>query len=314
MRVVVLSSIWQPVVDQLQQEHDCVLAINPPDPEKMRLLADAEIVILRSPVRLDRKSLQGARKLQLIIRAGSGLDSIDLKSAEAQKIKVVSLPLSADSVAEHTVGLMLALARRIPQLHTSLVAGKWEKHDALGMELKGKTLGLIGFGRIGQRTAELGAAFGMQLISFDRSPHRAEKQTAAQQLGVQFFDIESVFQNADVVTIQTPLNEQTRGLVDRNLLGAMKPCGLLINVGRGGIVDEEALFEALVTHRIGGAALDVFEVEPPIESKLLTLKNFIGTPHVAAQTGEAQQRVGADIRKTIKKWIETSSQPFQLTD
>jgi D-3-phosphoglycerate dehydrogenase len=300
MKILVLSSIWPGTIDQLQQEYECQVSINPFDDEKHSLLADADIVVVRSPVRLDRPALENAPRLKLIVRAGAGLDTIDVAFAKDQGIALVMVPLSADSVAEHTFGLLLSVCRRIPVLHQSLQQGRWEKHSGLGIELCGKTLGIVGFGRIGIRVAEISQALKMDLVAFDRSPDKGYKREAAENLGVRFMSADELFSEADFVSIQMPLNESTRDFVNANRLAMMKPTAVLVNVGRGGIVDEMALYEALRSGDLAGAALDVFEREPLGENPLPSLDNFVGTPHVAAQTVEAQRRVGEDVLKIIQ--------------
>jgi D-3-phosphoglycerate dehydrogenase len=262
-------------------------------------MQDAEVAILRSGVRLDRAALEAAPQLRLIVRAGAGLEGIDCDCARERGVRVIAVPLSAESVAEHTFGLALALGHQIVRHHTALCAGRWEKHSSHGRDLYGRQLGLLGFGRIGQRTAELGRAFGMGILACDRSPDKPAKQEAAARLAVRFVGMEELFAAADVVTIQTPLNDSTRKLVDARLLAAMKPDALLIVVGRGGTVDEQALFEALRDGRLAGAALDVFALEPPGDNPLFTLPNFVGTPHIAAQTRDAQEQVGQSVVQII---------------
>lgn len=299
MNVAVFSHVWPESLEELQRRHRCRVEINPDSERKRALIADADVAIIRSPVRLDRPTLEAAGRLKLILRAGMGADSIDVDFARRRGIGVVLVPLSADSVAEHTFGLLLSLYRRIPWLHRTVCEGRWAKHTGLGLELAGKTLGLVGFGRIGIRTAEIARAFGMDLLAFDRSPNKPHKRDAAARLGVRFLSLDELFATADAVAIQTPLNEQTRGLIGERLIGRMKPRAVLINVGRGKVVDEQALCEALRQGRIGGAALDVFANEPPGDSPLLGLDNFIATPHVAAQTVEAQRKIGADVVRIV---------------
>ncbi|NQT85899.1 hydroxyacid dehydrogenase [bacterium] len=265
----------------------------------MALIADADVAIIRSPVCLDRRTLAAAGRLRLILRAGMGVESIDMDFARRRGIGVALVPLSADSVAEHTFGLLLSLYRRIPWFCQTVREGRWEKHSGLGSELSGKTLGLVGFGRVGIRTAEIARAFGMGLLACDRSPHKPHKQEAAARLGVRFAPLDELFSAADAVAIQTPLNEQTRGLIGARLIGRMPPHAVIVNVGRGKVVDEQALYEALQQGRLGGAALDVFAAEPPGESPLLGLDNFIATPHVGAQTVEAQRKIGADVVRIV---------------
>jgi D-3-phosphoglycerate dehydrogenase len=296
---VILSSIWPAATDELKSRHDVLAAIGLPPAEVPRALADAEVAVVRSGVRLDRQALEGAARLRLIVRAGMGLDGIDCEFARQRNARVICVPLSAESVAEHTLGLMLALYHQIPRHDAALRAGRWEKHGSYGRDLFGRQLGLLGFGRIGQRTAELGHALGMRVFACDPTPEKPAKQEVATRLGVRFVALEELFTSADVLAIQTPLNNTTRGLVDGRLLATMQPSALLINVGRGGTVDEAALYEALRDGRLAGAALDVFEHEPPGNNPLFELPNFVGTPHVAAQTEDAQARVGSSVVRII---------------
>ncbi len=299
VNVVILSEIWPAAIEQLQARHPTRVALGTAPADLPQVLHEAAVVVLRSGVRLDRSALEQAPRLRLIVRAGAGLEAIDCDCARERDVRVVNVPLSAESVAEHTLGLMLALGHRITRHDTALRAGRWEKHSGFGRDLFGRQLGLLGFGRIGQRTAELGIALGMTVIASDRSPAKPDKQAAAARLPVRFVTVDELFSEADVVAIQTPLNDSTRGLVDRRLLATMKRDAILINVGRGGTVDETALYEALRDGRLAGAALDVFQREPPGDHPLFTMSNFIGTPHVAAQTQDAQERVGASVVRII---------------
>ena len=300
MKIAILSQVWPDAIADLQARHDCYQEINPQPQRKAELLREAEVAVLRSPVKLDRKALEAAPRLRLIVRAGAGLESIDLKCAAERGIVVVAIPLSADSVAEHVFGLLLALYRKIPRLHRGLMEGRWEKHDGWGFELSGKTLGVVGFGRIGRRVTEIATAFHMPLLAYDRSPEKPVKQKCAKALSVSFVTLDELFCRSNVVSIQTPLNDHSRAMIGTELIGRMQPEAVLINVGRGGIVDEAALYAALSQGSIGGAAFDVFAEEPPVNSPLLSLDNFVGTPHVAAQTREAQRRVGEDVVRVIE--------------
>jgi D-3-phosphoglycerate dehydrogenase len=266
-------------------------------------MAEAEIAIVRSGVILDRPALEAAPRLRLILRAGTGTDTIDVEYSRERGVTVMLVPLSADSVAEHAFGLLLALSRRIPWFHRSLTEGRWEKHGGYGRELSGKSLGLLGFGRIGRRIAEIAQAFRMPLLAYDRSPQKAVKQEAARRLGVRFVELETMFAEADVVSVQIPAGSQSRGMIANRLIALMKPRAVIINVGRGGIIDEESLYAALRDGQIAGAALDVFDREPPRGCPLLSLDNFIGTPHVGAQTWEAQARVGASVVAIVEAFV-----------
>jgi D-3-phosphoglycerate dehydrogenase len=307
MNVAILSPIWPTAIKALQAHHACRLALASPTDSLPEVLRDADAAILRSGVRLDRKLLEAASRLRLIVRAGMGVDSIDCECARERGVRVVCVPLSAQSVAEHTLGLMLALSHQIVRCDAALRAGRWEKHTGHGRDLFGYHLGLLGFGRIGQRMAGLGRALGMSVSACDRSAEKPAKREAAARLGVRFVSLADLFSNADVVTIHTPLDETTRGLVDASLLATMKQDALLINVGRGGIVDEDSLYLALSYGRLGGAALDVFAREPPGAHALLSLPNFIGTPHVGAQTRDAQRQVGEAVVKILDAFAAGAS-------
>ena len=304
MNLAILSPIWPEAVARLKDRHVCREVFNVEPVELCRALAAVEAVVVRSGVRLDRPTLKAAPRLRLIVRAGTGLDGIDQACAREQGIHVVVLPLSATAVAEHTFALLLGLARKVTWLDRQLRAGHWEKHAGLGCELGGKSLGLLGFGRIGQRTAELAHAFRMTVLTHDRSPDLPEKQRAAQMLGVRFVGLAELFETADTLAIQVPLNEQTRGLVGADLLGRMRPGALLVNIGRGQVVDEDALYDLLREGRLGGAALDVFAHEPAGDCPLLQLDNFIGTPHVGAQTLESQREIGEAVVRAIEEFSE----------
>lgn len=304
MDLAILSPIWPEAVARLRERHDCREVFQPGPDELRRILSEVEGVVVRSGVRLDRAMLEAAPRLRLIVRAGMGLDGIDQSFARERGIHLILLPLSAGAVAEHIFALLLGLARKVTWLDRRLRAGHWEKHAGLGGELGGKSLGLLGFGRIGRRAAELGSAFRMTVLTHDRSPDRPEKQEAARRLGVRFVGLEELFKSSDALSIQLPLNDESRDLVGSQLLGRMRPGALLVNVGRGRIVDEGILHDLLREGRLGGAALDVFAREPAGDNPLLQLDNFIGTPHVGAQTLEAQREIGEAVVRAIGKFVE----------
>lgn len=299
MKIAIFSNIWPEAISQLKSKHDCLLSVNPEFEEKKEMIKNAEIVILRSPVKLDKQTLDAAKNLELVIRAGMGLDAINVQYAKKIGIKIVIVPLSSESVAEHILGLILSLYRHIPWFHQSLKENRWEKHAFLSNDIFGKTLGLCGFGRIGIRMAEIAIAFSMKIIAYDRSPEKQHKEKKAKELSVTFVSLDELFENSDIISIQTPLNEETRNLIDADMLNKMKKASIIVNVGRGGIINEKALHDALKNGIIAGAASDVFESEPPIDNPLLQLSNFIGTPHIGAQTIDAQRKIGDDIIKIV---------------
>jgi D-3-phosphoglycerate dehydrogenase / 2-oxoglutarate reductase len=299
LRIAILSPIWPASVVQLEISHDVELALTASAAELADIVSQVDVVVMRSGINLDQSVLKRTRRLRLIIRAGVGLDNIDLEAARQRNIRVISIPLSVDAVAEHIFGLAIAISRRLLEQHKAMADGRWEKHAGHLQSLFGRRLGLIGFGRIGQRAAELGRAFRMEVLAYDRSPEKAGKQAAARALEVKLVDFHTLLAEADVVTLQTPLNEASHHMLNATSLAVMKCEAILINVGRGGLVDEKALFAALNDGQIAGAALDVFDPEPPSNNPLFTLPNFLGTPHVAAQTVQAQSQVGEAVVKLV---------------
>jgi D-3-phosphoglycerate dehydrogenase len=302
MKVAIFSSLWPDVVEQIKKEFDCTVAVNPDPETKHKVLSTANVVVVRSGVTLEKDSLEGAKHLKLIVRAGAGLDAIDVPTAERLGIRVQVLPLSADSVAELAFALLLGLCRQVVPLTVSLREGRWEKQKAIGSELADRTLGLFGFGRIATRIAEIANAFRMKVVAYDRSPDKPSKREAADRLGVTFATLPEMLKKSDYVIIQAPLNDDTRNAFDKSALAQMQPHAFLVNTGRGGIVNEEDLYEALKTKRLAGAALDVYRHEPPGKSPLFDLDNFIGTPHVGAQTSDTQRRVGEEVLNVIRKF------------
>ncbi len=249
--------------------------------------------IVRSRTRVDRTLLTaGAPRLRVVGRAGVGLDNIDLQAARKAAVIVVHAPQAATTaVAELTVGLLLALARQIPKADAALRRGEWAKEQLGGQELKGKTLGLVGVGRIGREVARLAEAFGMRRLGTD--PFLSNDSLRA--AGVEPADLEDLLRASDYVSLHLPLTDETRGLFSAEVLSRMKPGARLVCAARGGVIDETALLAALDDGRLAGAALDVFEVEPPGDSPLLHHPRLIATPHLGAQTAEAQDRVAVEI-------------------
>jgi D-3-phosphoglycerate dehydrogenase len=219
---------------------------------------------------------------------------------------VLNTPESTtESVAELVVGLMIAVARKIAWCDRQVRSGKWPKSEAMGVELAGKTLGVVGYGRIGRRVAEIAYAMGMKVVAYDVIPIPEEILAKA---GARLTSLEEVLQTADVITLHVPLTPETRHLIDASKLEMMKPTAILINASRGEVIDEEALYNALKDGRIAGAGLDVFEKEPPTGSKLLTLDNAVLTPHIGAQTREAQEAAATMLaKKVIEVFASTSS-------
>ena len=259
------------------------------------VLPEYDALVVRSQTKVTANVLAAGTRLRVVGRAGTGVDNIDLDAANRQGILVVNAPASNSiAVAELTIGLMLALARHIPQAHSSLQSGKWERTKYSGWEVRGKTLGLVGFGRIAAEVARRARALEMNIIAYDPIIN-AER---AAQLGVAPVTLDELVAQADVVSLHVPLIDATRNLFDATRLAQMKRGAYLINCARGGIVDENALAEALASGQIGGAALDVFAKEPPT-GPLLALPNLIGLPHLGASTEEAQALTAADVAEGV---------------
>ena len=263
-------------------------------------LADADALIVRSATRVTDELLGQAPRLRIVGRAGVGVDNIDLEAATHRGILVVNTPgSSATSVAEHTLALMLALARSVPQLNAAMHAGRWEKSGAAGAELRGKTLGLVGLGRVGGEVARRAKALEMRVLAHD--PYLTAERAA--EWGVQLMPLAEMLGQADYVSLHTALSPATEKLMNPLTLGQMKRGARLINTARGELVDEAALAEALRSGHLAGAGLDVFATEPPGNSPLMALPNVIATPHVAGSTVEAQEEVGVQIAQQIRDFL-----------
>lgn len=251
-----------------------------------------DALIVRSRTKVTPAVLETAARLRVVGRAGVGVDNINLPAAQARGVVVVNAPTATTiSVAEQTLGLMLALARRIPWADAAVKRGDWPKKELMGVELNGKTLGVIGFGNIGRAVAQRARCLGMQVLV--NSLQVTPEQVA--QHGAELVDLLDLLDQADFITLHVPLNETTRNLIDAAALKRVKPGVRLICTARGGVVDENALLEALDSGQVAGAALDVFAQEPTGASPLVTHPNVIATPHVSGQTADAQERVAEDI-------------------
>ncbi len=268
---------------------------------------DALIVRSRTKVTADIIEKGASGNLKVIGRAGIGVDNIDVKKATELGIKVVNAPTgSTISVAELAVAHMLALARSIPKADSSMKRGEWIKKQLKGVELYGKTLGLIGSGRIAQHVARIAKGLGMNILVY--SPHCTDEK--AQKMGAKRATLEEVLKESDFVSLHIPKTEETYHLIDEEKLSLMKPTAYLINCARGGVVDEDALYRFLKEGKIAGAAIDVFEEEPPKGSKLLELENVVLSPHIGASTKEAQIRAGTICVEQVMKVLRGEEPDF----
>ncbi|SEN17590.1 D-3-phosphoglycerate dehydrogenase [Cryobacterium luteum] len=260
-------------------------------------LATAQAVLVRSATKMDAEAIKAAPHLKVIARAGVGLDNVDIKAATAAGVMVVNAPTSnIISAAELTVGHILSLARHIPAASGALADGQWKRSKYTGVELYEKTIGIIGLGRIGALITARMQAFGTNVIAYD--PYITSAR--AQQLGVTPVSLDELLAQSDFVTIHMPKTPETTGMIGAAQLKLMKPTAFVVNVARGGLIDEEALHEALLAGTIAGAGLDVFVSEPPTGSPLLGLDNIITTPHLGASTDEAQEKAGVSVAKSVR--------------
>ena len=272
-----------------------------PRDELLKSVGGYDGLVVRSRTKVDREVIEKASKLRLIARPGTGLDNIDVKTAELHGIAVLNSPESlVEAVSEHVILLMLALFRKLTVADSTTKAGKWEKASLVGSELKGKTLGIVGLGRIGRRVGEIARSFGMVIIGYDvvQIP-----QEVLDSLGCKVLSLEALLAASDLVTIHVPLTPETRHLLDSRRLSLMKKTACLINTSRGGGVDEKGLVEALKEGRLGGAALDVFETEPP-GGDVLSAPNIVLTPHICGQTLEAQSDATRSVGRKIIQFFE----------
>ncbi|MFL6234947.1 MAG: phosphoglycerate dehydrogenase [Thermoanaerobaculia bacterium] len=264
-------------------------------PRLPEILADYEALVVRSSTQVTADLMKAGKKLKVVGRAGIGVDNVDVAAATELGILVVNAPTAnLMSATEHTFALLLSLARRVPEADASTKAGGWDR-KLTGVELQGKTLGIIGFGRIGQRVADRARGFEMKITAYDPFLDAA----AARKLDVELLPLDDLLARADVITFHTPLTKESRNLLNRERIAKMKKGALVVNCGRGGVIDEEALLEALESGHLGGAALDVFAEEPPKDLRLVRHKRVVATPHLGAQTREAQERISIETAQMV---------------
>ena len=269
----------------------------PTNSELMELIPGFEAVIVRSPTRITAPVIENAKRLKIIGRAGVGVDNIDVDAATKHGIIVMNSPRSNTiSTAEHTLAMMLALAREIPRAHATVTAGKWERETFKGVELADKTLGIIGLGRVGREVASRASAFGMNVIAFDPIVNPADAWVA----GAKIVSYEELIIGSDWITIHVPMDPATKGMIGPTELAAMKTGVFLVNVARGGLIDENALADALDGGHVSGIALDVFSTEPPGAShRLYKHPRTVFSPHLGGQTVDAQRRVATDVAESV---------------
>lgn len=298
--VLIAEELSPATVDALGPDFDIRSVDGTDRPALLAALADAAAVLVRSATKIDEEALGAAPKLKVVARAGVGLDNVDIRAATTAGVMVVNAPTSnIMSAAELTIAHMLSLARHVPAADASLRAGAWKRSAFTGVELYEKTIGIIGLGRIGALITARAQAFGMRVVAHD--PYVTSAR--AQQLGVTLLPLDELLAASDVVTIHMPKTPETTGMISDDQLARMKPTAFIVNVARGGLIDEAALVRALKANTIAGAGVDVFSTEPPTKdaAELVTLSNVVVTPHLGASTDEAQEKAGVSVARSVRQ-------------
>lgn len=295
--VLIAEELSPATVDALGPDFEIRSVDGTDRPALLTAVADADAILVRSATKVDAEVIAAAPVLKVIARAGVGLDNVDIKTATNAGVMVVNAPTSnIISAAELTVGHILSLARHIPAAHNALAQGQWKRSKYTGVELYEKTIGIIGLGRIGALITARLQSFGTNVIAYD--PYVTSAR--AQQLGVQLVTLDELLAQSDFITIHMPKTPETTGMISDDQLALMKKTAFIVNVARGGLIDEDALYRALTTGTIAGAGLDVFVSEPPQDSPLLALENVVVTPHLGASTDEAQEKAGVSVARSVR--------------
>ncbi len=295
--VLVTEELAPAAVEALAHDFDVRQVDGTDRPALLTALADADAVIVRSATQVDAEAVDAARQLRVIARAGVGLDNVDIAAATARGIMVVNAPTSnIVSAAEQALALLLAVARHTASASSALKAGEWKRSKYTGVEIQGKTVGVVGLGRIGVLFAQRIAAFGTRVIAYDPYVQPAR----AAQLGVHLVGLEDLLRESDFISIHLPKTPETTGLIGAKELALVKPGVRIINAARGGLIDEQALADALADGRVGGAGIDVYAKEPCVSSPLFAFETVVATPHLGASTNEAQDKAGLTVARSVK--------------
>ena len=296
---VLICDQVNPTLNEILEKNGLQITYEPEiTPEQIaEKIGNYEVVVVRSRTKITKDLIQRADKCKIIARVGVGLDNIDQDAAKEKNIRVINAVEGAmNAVAELVVGFMLSLAREIPRADREVRNGNWIKKELMGSELRGKYLGIVGLGNIGKRLGRLAKSFNMNIIGFDVMPIDEE---FSKEVGLMKADLGTLLASADYISLHVPLLDSTRHMINAEKIATMKNTARVINTSRGGVIDEDALYDALKNGNLGGAALDVFEVEPATSNKLRELPNFISTPHMGAQTREAQSLAANVIAEKI---------------
>jgi D-3-phosphoglycerate dehydrogenase len=310
MKVLVSEKLSEAGLERLRQHVDVDVKVGLSPEGLAEVIGGYDALVIRSATRVDAALLDRAENLKVVGRAGVGIDNVDVDAATRHGILVINAPQSnVLSAAEHTLALLLAQARNIPQAHNALTRGSWEREKWQGVELHGKTLGIVGLGRVGTLVAQRASAFGMRLIAYD--PYLAPQRAA--QMGVTMIDsVAEVCRRADFITIHLPKTPETVGIIGERELAEVRPGVRIVNTARGGLIDEQALAKAIADGRVAGGAVDVFESEPVTEHPLFGYENVIVTPHLGASTAEAQDKAGLAIAEQVLLALRGEFVPYAV--
>jgi len=296
---VLICDQVNPILNEILEKNGLQVTYEPEiTPEQIaEKIGNFEVVIVRSRTKITKELIDKANKCKIIARVGVGLDNIDQAAAKEKEIRVINAVEGAmNAVAELVIGLMLSLAREIPRADREVRNGNWIKKELMGSELKGKYLGIVGLGNIGKRLGRLARSLNMNIIGFDVVPIDEE---FSKEVGLMKADLDTLLTSSDYISLHVPLLDSTKHMINAEKIASMKNTARIINTSRGGVIDEKALADALKTGKLAGAALDVFEVEPATSNELAVLPNFISTPHIGAQTKEAQSLAANVIAEKI---------------
>ena len=304
MKILITDPVDEKAVSELKQFADVQLATEATAEELLSIVKDTDIIVVRSRTKVTKEVIEAASNLKAVARAGVGLDNIDVEFAKSRSIEIINTPEApSEAVAELTIGLIFSLLRKIPQADSSTKAKRWEKKQLKGRELAGKSLGIIGFGRIGHLVGQYGKALGMKILVCD--PHGKE-DAKLQEVGGKLCSLDELLEQSDIITLHIPHTPETEGMLGENEFSRIKRGAFLVNTARAPIIDEKALINSLKNQNLAGAALDVFWYEPPFDSEIITLDNVILTPHLGGNTYEAQERIGQLLVKKIKRFVENA--------
>ncbi|QZN77690.1 D-isomer specific 2-hydroxyacid dehydrogenase family protein [Paenibacillus sp. DR312] len=304
MRILLLGNYNEVFLDDLNTNTHVVFHFpNRSDKEILEIIPSIDIVVVRSPHIISDEMIKSAAQLKWILRAGSGTDNISPLYKE-RGIELFCFPENSRSVAELVLGMILSLYRSLNMAHLSMGRGEWMKNQLIGREVFGKTIGIIGYGNIGQILGDLSNGLGMKVIVTDHSSHKSQKREALERVKATVLNLESLLGTADIVVLTVPLTSSTHHIINEQTLGMMKSDALLINVGRGGLVDTAALYNNLKNRLLGGAGLDTHEQEPTSTHPIFELPSVIASPHIGAQTQEAKNRIGTMILLKVKEITE----------